>query len=273
MKEIKVDKISATFHHGERVMLTDFWQDTGVICPDTKLFYVTDGEIVIETATESIIAESGDLVLIPAGTKHNYHLSEKNYAKKFWIHADITVNGNNLFDYFILPYKIHVGKNDYVQGLFQSCLKHADGNSLSDKLNCSAALCSLIAFYADHCSYYDSREREDEIDRTVKYIKSHYNEKFTLEDLCNIANLSKGYFLRRFKERTGHSPMHYLNILKIDKAKTLLEQSDKPISEIMAQLGYFDSAHFCKLFKSYCGHSPKQFRALNGYRAANKSVK
>lgn len=272
MKEIKVDKICATFHHGERVMLTDFWQDTGVICPDTKLFYLIDGEIVIETEKEKVVAESGDMVLIPAGTKHDFHLSKKNYAKKYWIHADITVNGNNLFDYFILPYKIHVGKNDFVEGLFQSVLKFAEGNSLSDKLNCSANLCSIIAFYADHCNYTDSRVREDEIDRAIKFIKSRYSEKITLEDLCATANLSKGYFLRKFKERTGLSPMHYLNILKMDKAKTLLEQSDKPINEIMEQLGYFDSAHFSKLFKSYCGYSPKQFRALNGYRAANKTI-
>ncbi|MBQ9735130.1 MAG: helix-turn-helix transcriptional regulator [Clostridia bacterium] len=273
MKGIKVDKISATFHHGERVILTDFWQDKDVICPDSKLFYITDGEIVIRTEKEEILAESGDMILIPAGTKHDFHLSKKNYASKYWLHVDVTVNGNNLFDYFSLPYKIHIGKNDYVEGLFQTVLKLSESKSLSDKLNCSAALCSLLSFYADHCTYFDSRVREDEIDKSVNYIKSHYNEKFTLEDLCRTANLSKGYFLRRFKERTGHSPMHYLNVLKIDKAKTLLEQSNRPINEIMEELGYFDSAHFSKLFKTYCGYSPKKFREINGYRAANKSVK
>ena len=268
----KKDVISAVLHHGERVMLTDFWQDNGVICPDSKLFYITDGEIVIKTQREEFTACAGDMVLIPAGTKHDYHLSDKKHASKYWLHMEITLDGNNLFDYYSLPYKIRVGKNEYLENLFQTALKLFKSDKLSDKLTVSSAICTLIAFYAEHCNYSDNRNDGDEIDRTVNYIKNNYSERFTLEDLCNYANLSKGYFVRKFKARTGHSPLHYVNVLKIDKAKTMLEQSDKPVNAVMEELGFYDSAHFSKLFKIQCGYSPKQFRARNGYRNANKSL-
>ena len=52
----------------------------------------------------------------------------------------------------------------------------------------------------------------------------------------------------------------------------LIEQSNLTISAIMEQLGFFDSAHFSKLFKARTGYSPKEFRIKNGYRSANKTL-
>lgn len=272
MKDSRAETIAATYHHGERVMLTDHWQDKNIICPDSKLFYVTDGEIIIETEKEKILACAGDMVIIPAGTKHDFRLSEKKSASKYWIHADFTVNGENLFDYYSLPYKIHIGKNDYVESLFQTVLKLSKNNSLSDKLAVSAALCSIVAFYSEHCGILSAAVGGDEIDRAVKFIRNNYSERFSLEELASSAKLSVGYFVREFKKRTGYSPMHYVNVLKIDKAKTMIEQSARPISDIMEELGFYDSAHFSKLFKSYTGYSPKKFREINGYRTANKNL-
>ena len=270
MKNTK-DVISATFHHGEKVSLTNFWQDTGVICPNSKFFYVLDGEIVLKTESEEIIARQGEMVLLPAGIKHDFHLTDKRYAKKYWMHVDISLNGENLFDYYTLPYKIYVGQNDHLKSLFETVLRYGNDQSLSSKLTASSALLSLVSFYVEHSSFLDS-QKDDEIDIAIKYVKSHYTEKFSLDELCAISHLSKGHFLRKFKERTGHTPMHYVNKLKIDKAKTMIEQSNQPINTIMESLGFYDSAHFCKLFKSLCGYSPKEFRAHNYYRKMNEKI-
>ena len=270
--DINYRLISASVEHGEKVHLTNFWQDKNVICPNTKLFYIIDGEIVIETNKESFTAVAGDLVLIPAGTKHNYYLSNLNYAKKYWLHVDIFLGDKNFFNQYSLPYKIHVGKNDYLEGLFQSILKIHQSTALWDKLSATAMLCSILAFYAEQGRYNDNYAFYDEIDNAISYIKANYSARFTLEKLAKVASLSPSYFVRKFKERTGYSPLHYVNILKIDKAKTMIEQSDENINSIMDKLGFLDSAHFSKLFKSYTGYSPIQFRKINGYRKANKKL-
>ena len=270
--DINYKTISASVEHGEKVHLTDFWQDKNVICPNTKLFYIIDGEIVIETKKESFTAVAGDLVLIPAGTKHNFHLSNLNYAKKYWLHVDIFSGDKNFFNQYSLPYKIHVGNNDYLEGLFQSILRIYKSTSLWDKLSVTSMLCSILAFYAEQGSYKDNYAYYDEIDNTINYIKENYSARFTLEDLSKIASLSPSYFVRKFKERTGYSPLQYVNVLKIDKAKTMIEQSNETINSIMEKLGFLDSAHFSKLFKSYTGYSPIQFRKINGYRKANKKL-
>ena len=133
MKNTK-DVISATFHHGEKVSLTDYWQDVGVICPNTKIFYILDGEISIRDSNGEFIASQGDMVLIPAGVKHDFHLTDKRYAKKYWMHVDVTLNGQNLFDHYSLPRKIYVGQNDHVEDLFETILKYGKAQGLSNKL-------------------------------------------------------------------------------------------------------------------------------------------
>ena len=272
MKELKENIIGAAVQHGDRVVLTNFWRDSDVICPNSKIFYVTDGEIVITTKKEKIVAASGDMVIIPAGTRHDFNLSEKQFASKYWLHADLTLDGKNLFDYFPLPYKTHIGQNDALAQLFDTVLRLKGSIRLSDKLTVSSALLSIITVFAESCGMEDGFTAFDEIDSTVNYINDNYKQKFTLDGLCEYARLSKGYFLRRFKKRTGYSPMHYVNRLKIDKAKTMILQSERPINEIMEELGFYDSAHFSKLFKSFTGYSPKRYKELNVYRQQNTPI-
>ena len=273
MKDMGENVIGAAARHGDKVVLTNFWRDSDVICPNSKIFYLTDGEIVITTKNERVVAGAGDMVIIPAGTRHDFNLSEKNHASKYWLHADLTLDGKNLFDYFPLPYKTHVGQNDALAQLFDTVLRLKGSTRLADKLTASAALLSIVTVFAESCGMDEGFAAFDEIDSVVNYINDNYKEKFTLDGLCEYARLSKGYFLRRFKKRTGYSPMHYVNRLKIDKAKTMILQSERPINEIMEELGFYDAAHFSKLFKSHTGYSPKKYKEQNVYLRQNTPIK
>ena len=198
MKKLIDNVIGAAVHHGDRVVLTNFWRDSDVICPNSKIFYVTDGEIVITTKKETVTAVSGDMVIIPAGTKHDFNLSKKGFASKYWLHADLTLDGQNLFDRFPLPHKIHVGQSDALIHLFDTVLRLKNSTRLADKLTVSASLLSIVTIFAERCGMNESFAAFDEIDRTVNYINDNYKDKFTLEGLSEYARLSKGYFVRQF---------------------------------------------------------------------------
>ena len=272
MKELIDNVIGAAVHHGDRVVLTSLWRDSNVTCPNSKIFYVTDGEIVISTKREKVIATAGDMVIIPAGTKHDFNLSEKQYASKYWLHADLFLDGKNLFDYLALPYKVHVGESDVLATYFDTVLRLKNSQNLADKLVIASTLLSIVTVFINNSGLSESATPLDEIDKTANFIKDNYKEKFTLDRLSEYANLSKGYFVREFKKRIGYSPMHYVNKLKIDKAKTMILQSDRPINEIMEELGFYDSAHFSKLFKSHTGYSPKKYKEFNVYRKQNTPI-
>ena len=111
------EQVSAMFAWGGNPTLTSSWKDRNVIIPHNKMFYITDGEIEVEIDGKKIIAKSGDMMLIPSGVKHSYNLTEKCYAKKFWIHFDLLSGGNDFFERYHPPYKLWVGKVKYLEDL------------------------------------------------------------------------------------------------------------------------------------------------------------
>jgi transcriptional regulator GlxA family with amidase domain len=67
---------------------------------------------------------------------------------------------------------------------------------------------------------------------------------------------------RRFKAATGTSLMDYVQNLRIEEAKRLLESTEMPVDEISASAGYENSSFFRRLFRRRCGLNPGQYRRL-----------
>jgi AraC-like DNA-binding protein len=265
MKELLNEAISVTYHHGAYSLLDPSWHDKNVIVPNSKIYYVTDGEIAVEVGEKILIAAKGDAILIPAGVKHAYHLTEKGYAKKYWFHFDLRSGGTNFFDKINFPYITHLGIEKETLDLFENAVKSEKDSLSLKRINSSAAVLSIISKYLHFSGFSEIKsEPEDETDAVISYIKKNYADKFTLYSLSKMARLTPNYFAKKFRERTGYPPLKYINILRIERAKFLLEHSDMKISEIMEKTGFLDAAHFSKLFKLATGYSPKGFRASFG---------
>lgn len=260
------EQISSSFVWGGHTILTQSWKDKNVIIPHSKLFYITDGEILIELDNQKISAKAGDMVLIPSGKKHSYGLSGNEFTKKFWFHFDMGIGGKSIFDRYDLPHKISIGKNKRIEELFSCVLTSAKSNKPEKKLATSSAILSLLSFYFEKSFYKQNIVSDSEIDMAMEYIKNNFSERFTLDEIAKKVNLSPNYFVKKFKERTGYSPIQYVTVVKMERAKFLIEQSREPISNIMEELGFYDASHFSKLFKKYCGYSPKKFREISKQR-------
>ncbi len=91
-----------------------------------------------------------------------------------------------------------------------------------------------------------------------------------MENLAQIANFTPTYFIRKFREYTGYSPIYYTNIVKLEEAKYLLEQTSDPINVIMEKVGFFDAAHFSKIFKKHYGFSPTKYRETSQQMKTNR---
>ena len=83
------DQISTVYLLGKKMVLTPPWEDKNIIIPNNKFYFVVDGEIEITTEEGRTVAGAGELMLIPAGCKHSYSLTDKKYAQLFWFHFDL----------------------------------------------------------------------------------------------------------------------------------------------------------------------------------------
>lgn len=84
--------------------------------------------------------------------------------------------------------------------------------------------------------------------------------------MTSRSGLPANTFARRFRNATGKSPMQYVQAMRIEEARQLLETTNKPVAEIGEEVGYLDPSSFRRLFKRQTGLSPAEHRNMFGAR-------
>jgi transcriptional regulator GlxA family with amidase domain len=98
------------------------------------------------------------------------------------------------------------------------------------------------------------------VDRAVKWIRGNLHARFTVNDLLREVPTSRRSLSRRFKLETGEAMQAFVQRLRIDRAKLLLETSALPIEQIVDRVGYQDKSAFSRQFKRHTQLTPHQYR-------------
>lgn len=96
------------------------------------------------------------------------------------------------------------------------------------------------------------------------WLQRSYRDHPTIERMAEIAGMSERTFLRQFQKRVGLTPISYLQALRVEKARSLLELSSDSFGQIAWQVGYQDPAAFRKVFLRTIGLSPQEYRRRFG---------
>lgn len=94
----------------------------------------------------------------------------------------------------------------------------------------------------------------------IEYMKYNLSNKISLVDIAASVHMSKYHFIRIFKNNTGYSPYEYLQKLRMDTAKHLLQTTNKTIGEISSAVGYQSEMGFTSAFSEKVGISPGRYR-------------
>ncbi|MDR1588406.1 MAG: helix-turn-helix domain-containing protein [Treponema sp.] len=96
--------------------------------------------------------------------------------------------------------------------------------------------------------------------KAERYIWENYTRKICLKEIAEASGLSAPYFSSIFKEEMGENLSTYLNRLRVERAATMLIESDMSLNKIAEACGFEDQSWFSKIFKSYTGKSPGKYR-------------
>ena len=102
--------------------------------------------------------------------------------------------------------------------------------------------------------------------RVVEFIDAHIDQPISLENLAAAAAVSPFHFHRQFKKATEMTPHQYVIQMRVKHARSLLAQSDLPLVEIAARVGFSDQSQFSNNFRKCTSVTPKAYRtaAMNG---------
>lgn len=101
-----------------------------------------------------------------------------------------------------------------------------------------------------------------------KVVDTHLYSRLSIEELAKLANLSLSSFKREFRRVFNDSPARYLKQRKLERARQLLEKTDRRINEIAFECGFEDFPHFCRTFARHVGLSPGAYRLQKRTRSA-----
>jgi AraC family transcriptional regulator len=99
-----------------------------------------------------------------------------------------------------------------------------------------------------------------QLNRSIEIICSSYAEDIQLQDLSNAVGLSPAHFGRAFRHSTGKSPLQWLVEHRISRAKALLVDREKSLTEIAQSVGFQGQSAFGAAFKRLTGSTPGEFR-------------
>ncbi|UXX78661.1 helix-turn-helix domain-containing protein [Reichenbachiella carrageenanivorans] len=118
--------------------------------------------------------------------------------------------------------------------------------------------------------------QKDHDDKAVvqaqEYIETHFAKKISVDELCDHFSIGRRTFERRFKKATSNTIVEYIQRVRVEAAKKMLEADRIGINQVMYEVGYTDTKAFRELFKKIAGMSPIDYRNRYGKEAVNKPI-
>ena len=253
-----------------------------------ELNIITCGECRHYVKNKSHPAKTGDMFMIPPYTEHGYwandektkifHLIIKNdiledYKKQldnypgmkilFEVEPQIRQAFNNMSLNVNIP---EAQLNDFIKDfeeLIDLDKKKDEDNSVLFDLKTVCLLCKLSKLMSQrYATTVEDRNNTADyiILKTTQYMEENYSSKIIVDDLSGMVNMSTPNFFRYFKKVFNTSPMEYLKKIRIAHAIDMLSSTDKPISFIAQECGFFDQSHFTNVFKESTNMKPKELR-------------
>lgn len=105
---------------------------------------------------------------------------------------------------------------------------------------------------------------DHDIGKVQDYIEKNYDELLTISGLAEKFNMSSRTFIRKFTAITGNTPIEYIQRVRVEAAKRLLEKGKFTVEQVCIEVGYGDFGFFRNVFKRLTGLTPQEYKRKYG---------
>jgi AraC-type DNA-binding domain-containing proteins len=249
-------------------------------CPhfhyDYEIVFVLKGKLLLRAGSEGYLLNVADMVLVNVGEIHSISSLEKdNQCLVLQFSPDIIAD--------------EYGKSRTFQFHFNTTLQEPAAQSHTDEFRKDLAMIGLALYdkpdgYQFHVksllyrvignlfayTKYDietdnkaasSDSSLDSFERINSYIKLHYKEDITIDDLCRNVGVSKSSLYRLLRSTGSVTYKDLIDFYRIEHAKNLLKNTKNPIPFIAQSSGFDSDGSFYRAFKKNVGIAPHTYRS------------
>lgn len=213
----------------------------------------------IDFENQSLFCEAGSISITNPYEIHSNPLLDTNVTLKFdtiYIPNDImkfACDGKNI---------IFLNRKISNKNANRSFIKLR--NAIESRNNAAIEFC--LKHFATVLQSYAQENKEEYLplnfssfNQINTFVENNIYNRFSLDELSELANINKFGFVKKFKASTGMTPMNYILMKKIFSSKKLIDQNTE-LTEIAYQYNFTDLAHFSKTFKRFIGISPAKYK-------------
>jgi len=217
---------------------------------DWQAEFIIDGKVTCHLSDRDIEITPLKIIIIPSGIYHSFRYDDKNsnyYSVKFTCDLD-GIKAPLLFD--------NAENVEPIRKYLDEIVTHN-----SNKEIVAIHMQNLLKILLEIDLVNSKALTEKNISEQVIDILAKSPSQFpTAEEISEMMNISRAYLSKKIKDETGVSLKPFIDIQRINTAKTLLQLSELSISEIAFQLGFIDVFSFSRFFKRILFVSPSQYR-------------
>ena len=240
-----------------------------------EIIYILDGYLEVDINNSSYLVEENQLIVISPRDIHS--TAHKNSNASILLQIPYELLESNIDD----VQNIHFECNPYIKNnqnidcqndikiLLKSFAEIYKNKRLGYKLKINSLIYNLLFILVNKFSVSVPKLNIQKTDRYLdrlelitKYVKKHYNECISLDDISAQARLNPEYFSRFFKKYMGTTFLKYLNSIRLEHFYINLTNTDYSITELIEKNGFTNYKMFMKLFKDNYGCTPSETRKL-----------
>lgn len=223
---------------------------------------ITSGETELVIDNKKYIVKENEILCIPKNVQ--YYCSVKNSEYSYYsFNFPYTTGCEDTSLPF--PYVFKPENPKYYLDKF----KHAYNLSLTEtfgyKIKIRELLYDILARMCEETSKKIGISNGSySIRKSIDYMRNNYtNPNITLPEIAQISDVTDTHFRRVFKKVYGDTPTTHINKLRINKAKSLLKNTNMSIEKVSYECGYNNYSYFSRVFLKITGTSPTQYRTSN----------
>ena len=246
-----------------------------LILNNYKILLMLQGQAGIYMGKNVYYTQKGDCVIFSPGSLYHAEILGDDDCQFISINFDLaSITQQKIFndtlaikDVAIYPKIISELGIGYTKTVLEEAIRGAEGHYFNVLLVLQRLLGSVIYNNQKNILHSDMKlataSEEKLVMQCHAYIINNPQQAVTVEELCNICNVSQSYLYKCFKSVLGTSCKEFITHTKIQMAARALLQTNKSVSQIAVENGFSNGYQFSNIFKKVNGLSPSAYRKID----------